>query len=104
MIVNINNIPESVKPFLTQIAAVKEVEALVLFGSRAVGDHDARSDVDIAVVGRNISKLQWAKLVAESAKAHTLYRLSLTHFDSNPSKLQRRITETGVVIYVRPEA
>ncbi|QPK63182.1 nucleotidyltransferase domain-containing protein [Methylomonas sp. LL1] len=95
------NIPESARQFLEHISTDYVIESLILFGSRAIGDHDERSDVDIAVCGPAISRLEWARLRAAAYKANTLYWVSLVHFDRNPPSLRARIIETGVEIYVQ---
>jgi len=95
------NIPASARQFLAQISSNDAIESLILFGSRAIGDHDERSDVDIAVCGQTISRLEWARLRAAAYKANTLYWVSLVHYERNPPSLRARIRETGVEIYVR---
>lgn len=95
------HIPESAWRFLKEIARHNFVEALILFGSRAIGDHEDRSDVDVAVCGDSITRLQWARIRDAAYGAESLYWISLVHFDRNPTKLRQRITDTGVPIYVR---
>jgi len=96
------HIPESAWQFLEDITRYKFVEALILFGSRALGDHEDRSDVDVAVCGRSITRLQWARIRDDAYSAQSLYWISLVHFDRNPLALRERITNTGIPIYVRP--
>jgi predicted nucleotidyltransferase len=45
------NIPESVWTHLEKLAEHPRIEKMILFGSRAFGDHEERSDVDIAISG-----------------------------------------------------
>ena len=93
------NVPNTALLFLQELARLDSVEAIILFGSRAVGDHEERSDLDIAVCGSAISKLEWARLRDAAYFARTLYWISLVHFDRNPPALQQRILETGVILY-----
>lgn len=95
------NIPESAHRFLADIVANSSIRSLILFGSRAFGDHEARSDIDVAVCGSNITRLEWAKLRDAAYSANTLYWISLVHFDRNPTALRQRILKTGIVIYDR---
>jgi predicted nucleotidyltransferase len=94
-------IPESAWQFLREITRNDFVEALILFGSRAFGDHEDRSDVDVAVCGRSITRLQWAMIRDAAYRAQSLYWISLVHFDRNPPALRERIADTGIPIYVR---
>ena len=98
------NIPDSVWAFLRELASNSSIDAMILFGSRAFGDHDERSDVDIAIVGSCISRLEWARMRDAAYCANSLYWISLIHYDRNPPALKKRIDQTGVVIYVRTEA
>ena len=98
------NIPESAWQFLAELSCNDSVDALILFGSRAFGDHEERSDVDVAVCGATITRLQWAQFKDAAHVAPTLYWISLVHFDRNPISLRQRITETGVTVYVRTKA
>ena len=98
------NIPPSVVPVPKMLENDPLVERLILFGSRAIGDHGERSDVDIAVCGKEISSTRWAQIRESAYSARTLFRISLVHFDKNPESLKQRILTTGKSIYVRPEA
>lgn len=98
------HIPESVWNFLIDLSRHGSVEALILFGSRAFGDHEERSDVDVAVRGASITRLEWARIRNAACTARSLYWISLVHLDRNPALLQQRIAQTGVQIYVRPKA
>jgi uncharacterized protein len=104
MLKNHANIPLSVREFLDQLTQITAVEELILFGSRAFGDQEERSDTDIAVCGSLITPLVWARIKDAANNARSLYWISLVHFDRNPSQLQQRIMETGVRIYVRSQA
>jgi predicted nucleotidyltransferase len=98
------NIPPSARRVLSELSTNCCIDSLILFGSRAVGDHEDGSDVDVAVCGANISRLQWARLRNTAYESKTLYWISLVHYDNNPSLLKFRIQETGVEIYVREKA
>ena len=74
---------------------------MILFGSRAFGDHDERSDIDLAVCGRLITREDWTEIRESAYNANSLYWINLVHFDRNPPKLQERILTTGIKIYVK---
>jgi|ERR1017187_2533408 predicted nucleotidyltransferase len=98
------NIPESAWTFLTEITQHDAVEGLILFGSRAFGDHEDRSDVDVAVCGPSITRSDWSRIRDAASVARSLYWISLVHFDRNPLILRKRIADTGIQIYDRPKA
>lgn len=86
-----------------EIANDEAVDALILFGSRAFGDHEDRSDVDVAVSGASITRAKWANMKDAANYCRSLYWISLVHLDRNPSTLRQRIIDTGIPIYVRTE-
>jgi predicted nucleotidyltransferase len=92
------NIPKTVEPLIGEFQKLAFVEMIILFGSRAFGDHEERSDIDIALLGK-ISRQQWVRLRERAYQYRTLYWVSIVHWDRNPQALQRRILETGVIIY-----
>jgi predicted nucleotidyltransferase len=92
------NIPKTVEPLILEFQKLPFIEKMILFGSRAFGDHDERSDIDLALVGE-ISRPQWAHLRDRTYHYRTLYWVSIVHWNRNPPVLQRRILETGVTIY-----
>jgi predicted nucleotidyltransferase len=97
---NAHNVPRSVIPFLSELTLEPKVDQIVLFGSRAVGDHDARADVDVAVVGP-LTRLEFSALRLRSHYARTLYWISVVHYQQMPVALGKRVREQGVVLYER---
>jgi predicted nucleotidyltransferase len=93
------NIPESVRAFLKILEAHPRVEEIILFGSRAIGDHRERSDVDLAIRGSLLSPEDWTVLKGEASNAESLYWISLVDFDRSPSPIQSRIRTLGKTIY-----
>jgi predicted nucleotidyltransferase len=98
------NIPNTARVFLAALSEHPAITSMVLFGSRAYGDHDDRSDVDIAICGPGITRGEWAKIKDAAYHARSLYWITVVHFDSNPGKLQERIIQTGIEIYVQKKA
>jgi predicted nucleotidyltransferase len=103
MSLNIQNLPLSVIPFLEHLASIPLVETVLLFGSRAVGDHGARADVDLAISAPDMDKTQFSRLRDEAYAAPTLYWVTLVHLQRTPPSLRRRIFQQGVVLYERPQ-
>jgi predicted nucleotidyltransferase len=56
-----------------QIRRVPSVERILLFGSRARGDHGERSDIDLAVACPGADDEDWAKIWLIVDDAPTLY-------------------------------
>jgi predicted nucleotidyltransferase len=86
------------------IAGVPQVERLILFGSRALGDHDERSDLDVAVSAPDLDRAGLAALRDKLNRFRTLYKISLTPIESMPPRLRDRVLAQGVVLYERQEA
>lgn len=95
------NIPSTAQAFLAELAEHPAITSMILFGSRAFGDHDERSDVDVAICGPRITRSEWAKIRDAAYHARSLYWITVVHYDRNPPKLQERVTQTGIEIYVR---
>ena len=89
-------LPASVRPLVARLAAAPGVERVVLFGSRARGDHRERSDVDLAIHAPGLSPADWVRLRADANEARTLYRVDLVRLDQAPDGLRRRIRTEGV--------
>lgn len=92
-------IPESVQQVLAMLVRTYPIEELILYGSRAVGDHEPRSDFDIAVRATAMSRHAFSKMRLDIAEARSLYWISLVHLNTTPPKLQARIKEQGITIY-----
>lgn len=99
-----SSFPMSVQQVLTDLVASKPIDTLILFGSRAVGDYDARSDFDIAVSAPRVGKQEFSKIRVEIAEAPTLYWISLVHLELTPIRLRDRILSQGIIIYERQKA
>lgn len=85
---------------IKQIALRYNVEKLVLFGSRARGDHCAVSDYDIAVYGKDLSLLDKAGLWADVEEVDTLKKIDLVFIDDNINdELLGNLERDGVTIY-----
>ena len=92
-----HNVPERVEKEIAFFARKHGLQQVILFGSRARGNHTARSDVDIAVSGGNFDAFYWD--IKENI--HSL--LSFDVVDLNQSnvstELKNEISRNGVIIY-----
>ena len=91
------DLPERVNIDLRKIASQYDVAKMVLFGSRARGDNQAKSDVDIAVYGcRDFTNFYFD--VEE--KVWTLLTFDIVNMDNDVSEeLKQEIKRDGVIIY-----
>ena len=98
------DIPDSARAAIETVAAHPAVRAIIVFGSRAEGDHDARSDIDVAIEAPDLDGSALARLRDRVGQCRTLYRISVTKLDTMPSALKDRVLAQGIRIYERAEA
>lgn len=80
-----------------------DVEKALLFGSRAMGNYKQTSDIDIALVGENLTTSDKNKIVFELEEERPIpyfFDIISYHTISN-SKLKAHIDEHGKVLYSR---
>lgn len=98
------SIPASAQAFIRRLTQDPRIVRLVLFGSRAVGDHDSRADIDLALSAPELTRREFVRLRREAFEARSLYWISLVHLEQTPHDLRVRIAEQGVTLYERKEA
>lgn len=88
---------------LEEIAKIAEqygVERVLLYGSRARGNHSPVSDYDIAIYGKNISTADRVSLSHDIDEIRTLKKIDLVFLtDIDDTEFAQRIREEGVIIY-----
>ena len=91
---------------VTRLSAEREIDRIRIFGSRARGDSDSRSDFDFAVEAPGMEPRHWLRLTAEIIdNAPTLCGIDLLRVtDTTPEALRRKIDEEGVTIFERKAA
>lgn len=83
---------------LAELARQYDASKLVLFGSRARGDHHERSDIDLAVYGMPEANQGAFWLAAEDLP--TLLKLDIVHVTSAmDQKFLHNIEKDGVTLY-----
>lgn len=76
-----------------------EVEKLVLFGSRARGDHQAHSDIDLAIYPRHQRFADYANFCADLENTATLLKFDTVVVDHELTpRLRDNIDQEGVVL------
>lgn len=90
------NIPERVIRDIINIAVENNIEKIILFGSRARGDHTERSDIDLAVSGGDFDGFYWD--IKENV--HSLLSIDTVELDTDISdELKKEIKRDGIVLY-----
>lgn len=86
----------------TLFARQKEIEQVILYGSRAKGTHKPFSDVDITLLGYSLNRSHLNRLSAEIDESTLPYRFDISIFSklTNPALIEQ-IEQTGVVLYRR---
>lgn len=96
----ISPLPIEAIAFLDELSQRDSVEKLIIFGSRACGDYDKYSDIDLAIIAPSFTKADWVMLRAKAIhEIRVVFRISIVNFLSNPVRLQEKIYENGEVIY-----
>lgn len=99
---HISPLTETVVSFLAIISRQQSVNKIVVFGSRAIGDYEKYSDLDLAVDAPTMTKYEWLKLKeAAIYDLNSFIKISLVFYSTNPDKLKDRINKTGKTIYER---
>jgi uncharacterized protein len=96
-------LPESVVGPLGFLTSMPEVIGVILFGSRAVGDHDDRSDVDIAISAPTLSRRNLVQLRDAIGQSRTLFKISVSVLERMPPNLKDRVVSQGVYLYERTQ-
>jgi predicted nucleotidyltransferase len=75
-------------------------DRIILFGSRAKGDHRKGSDIDIAVDGgRDLTHRERRKLKEELDKVAGIYTLDLIFLNEVQEEFKKLIEKTGVILW-----
>lgn len=90
------NLPESVVREIERFAKKNKIKKVVLFGSRARGNHSERSDIDLAVSGGNAADFYYDV----NEEARTLLIFDVINLDGPVSgELRAEIEKDGVLLY-----
>ena len=81
-----------------------DVQRVILFGSRSRGDHQERSDIDLAVDAPDMDILEWDKLcLSITDNSKTLLPIDLIWLQQASAELVKRIKREGVVVFERED-
>lgn len=95
-------IPDQVRSALRAcFQAYPWVKRVLVFGSRARGDAEERSDIDLAVEAPGASEHQWLELYFAIEELDTLLKIDLVRLEHASDELRREILSHGVTVYER---
>lgn len=99
---NISPLSPEIVLYLESLTLNKNIDRIIVFSSRALGDFEDFSDLDLAIDAPNIQKYEWLKLKEYSIyDLRTIYKISLVHYSTNPENLKESINQKGKIIYAR---
>ncbi|MCG3205083.1 MAG: hypothetical protein KCHDKBKB_01800 [Elusimicrobia bacterium] len=81
-----------------------EIDSITLFGSRARGDQDLRSDIDIAVSAPKATQKQWLDaFFFFKDDADTLLPIDVVRLEEASKNLKTKIKKEGRLLYAKPQ-
>lgn len=92
---------EIIKTIVNELSDFSYVEKIILFGSRARGDAEERSDVDIAVWAPSATEQDWVELYTLVDSLDTLYFIDVVRLDKANEALRANVEAEGKVLYER---
>jgi predicted nucleotidyltransferase len=84
---------------VTQLKTFAVIEKIILFGSRARNDADARSDIDLAILCPTASIREWLDICTVIEDYDTLLQIDVVKLDTASQQLQEKILQEGKVLY-----
>lgn len=83
-------------------ARYKEIEQVILYGSRAKGSNKPFSDVDLTLLGIGLTRSHLNRLMADIDESSLPYLFDISIFAklTNPDLIEQ-IEKTGVILYQR---
>ena len=66
-----------------------------------MGDHEERSDFDIAISAPELEKTTLARVRDAVGQCRTLYKITVSLLETMPERLKVRVISQGVTIYER---
>ncbi|MCX5923523.1 MAG: nucleotidyltransferase domain-containing protein [Candidatus Dependentiae bacterium] len=84
--------------FISKLKSLPFVEKVLLFGSRARGTNQSRSNIDLAIVCPKATDDQWREVLDIIDDADTLLLIDCVNFDKIDQELKARILKDGVAL------
>jgi predicted nucleotidyltransferase len=94
---------KALQKLITEFAKVPTVNKVILFGSRARGDHRPRSDIDLAIEAPFATNSHWLHINSIIEEADTLLSIDLVRLDEASDNIKDKIFQEGQLLHARPE-
>jgi predicted nucleotidyltransferase len=87
--------------FFKKLTELPFVKVITLYGSRARGDHQERSDIDLAISCPSASFQEWQTILDILENADTLLKIDCVKMEylGEGSPLKDEILKQGVILY-----
>lgn len=94
-------IPKKIHEQLCRIGRKnQQIKKIILFGSRAIGDHEEKSDIDLAFVAPAMTRGEWATFTFDlEEELDTLLFLDMVRWEDASSAFKKEIAACGVTLY-----
>ena len=77
------------------------IRRVFLYGSRARGDAESRSDIDLAIEAPSASQREWLEVYFSLEDLDTLLEIDAIRWEEAPEALKRNILSEGQILYER---
>ncbi len=86
-----------------QIGCFPSVEKVILFGSRARGDFDKTSDIDLAVACPGADFEEWSRIEAMEQSPITIMPINIRRYENLKGMIRALVDKEGKVLYERSQ-
>ena len=102
---NYKNLPLPNFNFIKEISALNFVDRIILYGSRARGDHKERSDIDIAIDCNKANENDWLTVLNILDRIETLLKIDCVRYDTlmETNPLKKSIDKEGLILYSKEQ-
>ena len=92
---------DQLNQLINKLSEIKEIDRVLIFGSRAMGNNKERSDIDLAILGENINLETELKVMHKySEETNIPFLLDVVNYNTlNNKDLKEHIDEYGKVLY-----
>ncbi|MBS0185085.1 MAG: nucleotidyltransferase domain-containing protein [Proteobacteria bacterium] len=90
-----------IRPIVDKVSSIEDFDAIYLFGSRARGNAQTKSDIDLAINCPTVNSYRWNDICGIIENAPTLIKIDCVRFDelSPNSPLRAEIEKDKIVVF-----
>ena len=92
-------LPNHLLTEIQNISRAHNVDQLYLFGSRARGDADERSDIDLAAYAPHANQKDWLTFYFAIKNIETLLNVDVVRVEEASNELKEKIQQEGKLVY-----